>query len=462
MAEAKKKKVKTINTIVLSMAIAIIVALCSYVVPAGEFTRETVNGQTLVVAGTYHTIENSPIGLWQFFQQVPKALTSNASSIWMIFIISGMVAVLDATGALQTVLKKVLIRARGKEELVIIGLSIFFTLLGGTGTFLTPIIAVLPIGVMVAKGMGYDGVVGLMITYGACAAGFNAGWANIYSTVVGQEIAELPILSGIGWRILENILFLAIILFVTIRYARKVKADPSKSLCTDFVPEAIDVSAQVQEDKLNGRQILALLITVLGFAFMVYASLQLKWGTDDLTSLFFVMAVLIGLFGGLGPNRTASEFCKGLAGTANICIVIGLARLISLTMENAKIIDTIVYYASMPITAMGPILGILGMFIFNLLFNCAVPGATSQCYIVMPIMVPMADLAGISRQVAIEAYKLGDGISNMLWPTVPTFMACLSLIKVPYTKWVKWALPWLGAVCAAGYVIMVIMQLVGA
>ena len=455
------KKSVQFNTIVIVFILAVVVALLSYVIPAGQFEREVVDGRSLVIPGTFAFMESTPISFWQFWTDIPLAWTKGAGNIWMILIVSGMVAVLEATGALDAFLTKSLTSLKGKEELMIILIGTFFSLLGATGTFLTPIIAVLPIGVKAAKKMGYDGVVGFMLTYACTAAGFDAGIINIYSTSIGQSIAGLPQFSGMGWRILEHIVFLSITLFATIRYGRRIKADPSKSLIPGHVREDL-AEENATEIKLSAQQIAAGIVTVVGFGVMIYGSLNSKWGNTQISALFFMMAVIIGLVGGLGPNKTADAFSNGIKSTAVISVIIGMSQLVSLLMTDANIMDTVVYYASMPITSMGPILGTFALFVFNLLFNFFIPSATAQCYVVMPIQIGIADLAGINPQVAIEAYKLGDAITNMTWPTVPTFMACLTMLNIPYDKWLKWSFKWL--ICGiggAGAIIMIAWQLIG-
>ncbi len=461
MAKLKEKKSLQFNTLVIVFCLSVVVALLSYVIPAGQFARETVDGRSLVIPGSFEFIESTPIKFWQFWTDIPTAWTKGAGNIWMILIVSGMVAVLEATGSLDAFLTKSLSSLKGKEELMIVIIGIFFSLLGSTGTFLTPIIAVLPIGVKAAKKMGYDGVVGFMLTYACTAAGFDAGMINIYSTAIGHSIAGLPQFSGLGWRALEHVVFLAITLYATIRYGRRVKADPSQSIIPNHVREDIETE-HPDEIKMTGRQIAAGLLTVIGFGVMIYGSLKFKWGNTQISALFFMMAVVIGLVGGIGANKTAECFSKGIKNTATIAAIIGMSQLISVLMTDANILDTVVYYASKPIGSMGPILGTLFLFIFNLLFNFFVPSATAQCYIVMPIQIGIADLVGIHPQVAIEAYKLGDAITNMTWPTVPTFMACLAMLNIPYEKWLKWSFKWL--ICGiggAGAIIMIIWQLVG-
>ncbi len=457
----EKKRSVQFNTIVIVFLLSIAVALLSYVIPAGQFAREVVDGRSLVIPGSFEFIESTPISFWQFWTDIPKAWTNGAGNIWMILIVSAMVAVLEATGTLDAFLTKALLSLKGKEELMIILIGTFFSLLGATGTFLTPIIAVLPIGVKAAKKMGYDGVVGFMLTYACTAAGFDAGIINIYSTSIGQSIAGLPQFSGIGWRVAEHVIFLAITLLATIRYGRRVKADPSKSLIPNHVKESLE-DEHPETVQFSVQQIIVGIITLVGFGVMIFGSLKFAWGNNEISALFFLLAVVIGLVGGLGPNKTADVFSEGIKNTAVISVIIGMSQLVSLLMSDAHIMDTVVYYVSMPIMSLGPILGAIALLVFNLLFNFFIPSATAQCYVVMPIQIGIADLAGINPQVAIEAYKLGDAITNMTWPTVPTFMACLTMLNIPYDKWLKWSFKWL--ICGiggAGAVIMILWQILG-
>lgn len=457
----KEKKAIQLNSIVIVFVLSVVVALLTHVVPAGEFAREVVDGRELVVPGSFQFIDSNPISFWEYWTSIPAAWTNGAGNIWMILVVSAMMAVLEATGALDAFLNKALSgRMKGKEELMVILIGTFFSILGSTGTFLTPIIAVVPVGVKAAKKMGYDGVVGFMLTYASTAVGFNAGIMNIYSTAIGQSIAGLPEFSGAGGRVIEHIVFLAITMFATLQYGRRVKADPSKSFIPGHVRE--DVGESTETVKLSVRQILVGIVTLLGFGLVIFNCLVNGWSNTEITAMFFLMSVAIGIIGGLGANKTAQTFGKGIQGTATIAVIIGMSQLVSLLMSNANILDTVVYYASMPIEFLGPYLGTIALFIFNLCFNFFIPGSTSHAYVVMPIQMGIADLTGIKPQVAIEAFKLGESLTNMIWPTVPTFMACLALLNIPYNKWLKWAFKWVVLGCGgAGIAIMMIWQLVG-
>lgn len=456
-----KKKKEFLDVYVILFIIAIGMAVLTYIIPAGEYAREVVNGRTMVVDGSYTTIERTPVGIWEFMDAVAASWSASNQTIFMIFMIGAMVKVLETTGMIERSLNKMIVGVKGKEEVVLVIISIFFSILGATGTFLSPIIGVVPLGVMVARRMGYDGVVGFLITYVACSAGFTAGWCNVFTTGLAQEIAELPRFSGMIPRLIEHVFLLGIVIIFMLRYCRQVKADPSRSLIPDHVPEK-DTAAVVAEDcKLTLPQKLAGIVTILGFALLIYSSVAWNWSTLQITTIFFVIALLGGLLGGLGLNGTAKAFAKGLNGMAYVAILPGMARVITTVMESGHIIDTIIYYGSMPILAMGSVLGAVVLFIFNVFFNFFVSSGTGQALTVMPLMVPMADIGGITRQVAVECYKLGGAVSDQIFPTVSTFMACLALLRIPYPKWVKWALPYVLCQILVCIVFIVILQMIG-
>ena len=183
--------------------------------------------------------------------------------------------------------------------------------------------------------------------------------------------------------------------------------------------------------------------------------------TTELTTIFFFMAVFGGLLGGLGINGTAKSFAKGLSGMAGGAFVVGMAKAISVVMTDGNIIDSVVYYLTTPIAAIGSVLGAGVMFLFNLCFNLLISSGSGQAVAVMPIMVPIADLTGITRQVAVEAFKLGDGISNIIVPTAGAMMACLGIAKVPYGKYVKRILPYFLVTTLVSFLFVVGAQMMG-
>lgn len=200
---------------------------------------------------------------------------------------------------------------------------------------------------------------------------------------------------------------------------------------------------------------------VISFGAIIYGSLQLKWGIDHYSVVFFMMAVSCGLIGGLGMNGTAVAFVKGCGSMAYAALVIGMARAISVVMTDGKIIDTVVYYLSLPISKYGPVIGANLMFFANIVINFFIPSGSGQAVTVMPIMVPLADLTGITRQVAVQAFQFGDGFTNCFIPTASVVMGCLGIAGIAYEKYVKWIFPLIALQIVLAMVALTVLQTIG-
>jgi len=455
-----KKKKEIVHVYVLLFVMCIVVALLTYVVPAGSYERETVDGRTVVVADSYQVGEQTPVGLFGLFNSVSKGWSQAASIIFLVFMVGGAIKVIEDTGVIDQVLTNSMGRLRGKEEAIVIVVSLILSIMGCTGTFSTANIAVVPIALVFSKRLGYDRFLAFALSYLAVNAGFSAGEVSIFTTSIAQGIAEVDQFSGMGLRVAEHIVFFVIYCVFIIRYMRMIKNDPSRSIAPFDEEDLMDDSA-LSTGKLTVQQILAGIVLVAGFAWLIYGATVKNMSTTELTTIFFFMAVFGGILGGLGINGTAKSFAKGLASIASGAFIVGMAKAISVVMTDGGIIDSVVYYLTMPIAAVGSTIGAGIMFLFNLCFNLLISSGSGQAVAVMPVMVPISDLTGITRQVAVEAFKLGDGISNIIVPTAGAMMACLGIAKVPYGKYVKRILPYFLVTTAVSLVFVVCAQMAG-
>ena len=453
---SEKKKREIVHVYVLLFAMCIVVALLTYVIPAGSYERETVDGQTIVVAGSYQLEERDPIGIFDLFNSVAKGWSQSASIIFLVFMVGGAIKVIEDTGVIDKVLTNSMGKLRGKEEGIVILVSLILSIMGCTGTFSTANIAIVPIALAFSRKLGYDRFLAFALSYLAVNAGFSAGEVSIFTTSIAQEIAEVDQFSGMGLRVAEHVIFFAIYCVFIVRYMRAIRKDPSRSIAPfDDTEEQPDDSV-LEGSRLTVHQVLAGLVLIAGFAWLIYGATVQNMSTTELTTIFFFMAVFGGILGGLGINGTAKSFAKGLAGIASGALIVGMAKAISVVMT-----DSVVYYLTMPIAAVGSIMGAGIMFLFNLCFNLLISSGSGQAVAVMPIMVPISDLTGITRQVAVEAFKLGDGLSNIIVPTAGAMMACLGIAKVPYGKYVKRIMPYFLVTVAVALVIVIGAQMVG-
>jgi len=439
---SKEVKVQLPHVFALMFMIVIFMAVLTWFVPAGEYDRVSQGTITKVVAGSFKIIESNPQGFWDVFNSVVKGWIQSASMIFMVFFVGGAIRIIEETGTISVGMGRIVSLLKGREFLAVVIIMTIMSIGGATGVFANPVVALMPLGLVLAKALGYDAVVGFTMIYLGSYAGFNVGWGNLFTVGIAQEIAELPNLSGFNVRVLFHIINLTITIFYIYLYIKKVQKEPAKSLVYS-AEQAEETHHAAVYGKMSPRQILCAFIAVACFGAIIYGSLKLKWSIDNYSVVFFMMSVFCGIIGGLGVNGTSKAFVKGCAGMAYAALIIGMARGISVVMTDGKIIDTIVYYLSLPIGKFGPVIGANLMLLFNVVINFFIPSGSGQAVTVMPVMVPLADLTGITRQVAVQAFQFGDGFTNCLIPTASVVMGCLGLAGIPYGKYVKWIAPFI-------------------
>ena len=458
----KKKEFKAPHTFVILVALIIIAVIATYFVPAGLYTRyaDEATGRTLVEAGSYVQTESSPVSFLAIPGIIYRAIVASASTVTFILIIGGAFEVIMQTGALKALCVKLSKLFKGHEYFVVPAFLALFSVFGFTMGMSAEVCIFIPIGITLALSLGLDKVTGIaMIAMGA-ASGFTAGLLNPFNVGVAQSIAELDMYSGIGYRAVILIVLLVIDTIYIIHYARKVKADPTKSIIYGE-PEDTDYSFKPEDDNMNGRQIAVLVIVVAGFALLVYGLMKLGWYFEEMSALFLAMGVICGFVYGFGPNKVASVFGKGAANLTVGALIVGVAKGVELVLSDASILDTIINAIATVVSVMPHSLQAVGMFLAQSLINCVITSGTGQAAVTMPLMTPVADLVGVTRQTAVLAFQLGDGFSNSVLPTSSALMGYLAVSKVPYTKWLKFMMPLFLLWTLAGCVFMIIAVGIG-
>ena len=422
--ENNKKKLQIPSTCALLFMLMIVCAILTWIVPAGEFDTEKVGNLNKVIAGTYHTVDASPVGPWATIMAVVQGFYKAAKLMVMIMFVGGAVEILEKTGAIHAAFGKLASKQNLNVNVLVFLVMAFMSIGGAAGVFANPVVALIPIGIILATNLGYDSFTGFLLVYMGAYSGFNVGWANASTIGTAQPIAELPIFSGFGVRVVLNIINFAICYFFTIRYMKTIKADPKKSLNYEAGMSASD-------------------------------------SYDQIAATFFTLAVVVGLLNGMGINGTTKVFIGGCSKMVNAAFIVGFANGISVILASGNILNTIVYWLSIPMSGMGSILGANFMFVANLFINLFIPSGSGQAAAVMPLMVPVADLAGITRQVAVQAFQFGDGFSNCLFPTAGTLMGSLAIAKTDWTKYAKWLMPLLGCQVILSFASLTILQSIG-
>lgn len=440
--EKQKKKWKTPHTFVILVAIIIIAAIATYLIPAGEFTRfkDAATGKTLVEAGSYHRIASNPLNPLLISSAIYTGIIKSASTITFMLIIGGAFEVITSTGALTALCKK-LSKTFSKHKYAVIPVFLtLFSIFGFTMGMSSEVMIFVPIGITLALFLGLDKVTGTaMIALGA-AVGFTAGILNPFNVGVAQDIAELPLFSGMAYRIVILVILLAATSAYIIIYAKKVAANPEKSVIYG-IQEDTEYTFEDVSDSISKSQIAVLVIMAAGFGILIYGLSKKGWYFEEMSGLFIFMGIACGLVSGYGPSRIAKEFGNGAKGIVVGCLIIGIARTVEVILSDAKILDTIVYGIVNIVNVMPGSIKAVGMFICQSLINCVIVSGTGQAAVTMPLMVPVSDLVGISRQTAVLAFQLGDGFSNSVLPMSSSLMGYLAVSKIPYSKWLKFMMP---------------------
>ena len=440
--EKQKKKWKTPHTFVILVAIIIIAAIATYLIPAGEFTRfkDAATGKTLVEAGSYHRIASNPLNPLLIPSAIYTGIVKSASTITFMLIIGGAFEVITSTGALTALCKK-LSKTFSKHKYAVIPVFLtLFSIFGFTMGMSSEVMIFVPIGITLALFLGLDKVTGTaMIALGA-AVGFTAGILNPFNVGVAQDIAELPLCSGMAYRIVILVILLAATSAYIIIYAKKVAANPEKSVIYG-IQEDTEYTFEDVSDSISKSQIAVLVIMAAGFGILIYGLSKKGWYFEEMSGLFIFMGIACGLVSGYGPSRIAKEFGNGAKGIVVGCLIIGIARTVEVILSDAKILDTIVYGIVNIVNVMPGSIKAVGMFICQSLINCVIVSGTGQAAVTMPLMVPVSDLVGISRQTAVLAFQLGDGFSNSVLPMSSSLMGYLAVSKIPYSKWLKFMMP---------------------
>lgn len=458
----KKKMFKVPHTYVILFSLIIIMAILTYIIPAGQYERiKGDDGKTVLDPNSYAVVESNPTPLFDIFKAVPKGLGAAQSIVFFIFIVGGSFNIITQTGAIEAGITKVALSLKGKEKMLIPLIVIIFSIGGGTIGMAEEAIVFVPIGIALARALGYDAIVGLaMVSLGA-AAGFTSGFMNPFTVGVAQGIAELPLFSGIVLRLVIWFCSVALVTMYIFKYGSKVKMDPTKSIVYELELEEKGSALDLENIKeMTKRHVWVLLYFLAGICLLIFGVFKYGWYMTEISALFLAIGIGGGLIGGMDLDEVAKQFIAGAKDLTTGALVVGIARGMLVIMESGLILDTIVHGLASAITTLPRTISAVAMFVVQSVINFFIPSGSGQAATTMPIMTPLSDVVGLTRQTAVLAYHFGDGISNSIIPTSAVLLANLSVAKIKYEQWVSfvWRLMVLWSLMAA--VFMVIATLI--
>lgn len=458
-----KKKIKMPHIYVLLVALIILCVVLTYVMPAGKFDRTTnASGVEVIVPGTFKKIASSPVGPFQMVQSVYQGMIDAGPVIFFVFIAYASIGLMIDTGAFNGLMSKALKVLKGRTRIAMI--PIFITAMGilsstiGVSEEMFPFV---PIFVSIAIAMGYDAIIGMAIVGLGTGIGYSAAVVNPFNVGMAQSIAGLPLLSGSWYRIVSHIALIIVTSIYMMHYAAKIAKDPKKSLVYgDDFSEFAASDEELEKQPFGKREIAVLLVLVVGVVMIVYGAAVYKWYFSEICGVFLIMGIISSFIMGKSPNEIGEAIGRHFAEIAVACMMIGIARGVLMVLQDGHIIDSIVYYLSLPLSYLSKWIAAPAMLLVQMVISFVIPSGSGQAVTSMPIMAPVGDLLGLQRQVSVLAFQFADGVTNAIWPTASAPIIC-GLAGVKLEKWWKFVLPLFGLIFAVQVILIIIAVAIG-
>ena len=411
-------KFKTPNTYVIIAVIIVLCAMLTWIFPGGQYIK-TDDGTV-----SYEAVDSVP-QTWQVFSAVYHGFVKQAGIIIFILTVGGAFWLLNATGAVEAGIRRFIAIIGNRDKVVLVALTVLFSLGGAVFGMSEETIPFVGIVVPLAVSMGYDAFMGMLVVYVASNVGFSSAFLNPFTVGIAQGMADLPLFSGMGYRLFcWGFLTVLLSLFVII-YARKTKKVALGTETVDSKP-------------LTRRQAWILAVLALTVAALIVGVTCFEWYLPEITGLFLAMGIVCGIIAGFPSGKVVNELMAGAKDILSAALVVGFASGIIVILQDGKIIDSILHSMQEGLDGTGKIGSLSAMYGIQALINFLIPSATAKAAITIPIMAPFSDMVGVSRQAMVLAFQFGDGFTNMVTPTSGVLIAALAMARIPYSKWVKW------------------------
>lgn len=445
------------------LAMVIVAAgLLSYVVPSGSFQREEITTgnltRTVVVPGSYQSIPKhysikglfiddeivgkaTPVGIMGFLTAIPKGLEQTADIIFFIFLIGGVFGIINKTGTITASIQALIRKFNNSGTLLTIFIMLVISAGGSTLGMAEEFIPLVPVFLYISHKLGYDKIYGLALVFVSAEIGFAAATTNPFNVQIAQGIAEVPLGSGIGFRLVFYVVILTTSILYMLRYGRRLKAKNTGASTTVEVDPEMDKITAFKLTKYHKR-----IVVICGLLFVgiLWAVQTQGWWMAEMGAGFLAIGIAAAILGKLSLNEATEAFVHGMGEMLVGALVVGFAKGIQVVLVEGQIMDTIIYYASNTLQYFPKVLAAQGMLLFQTVLNFFIPSGSGQAATTIPLMAPLADLLGITRQTAIFAFTCGDGFANTIIPTSGILMAMLGIAKISFKDWLKFMLPLFG------------------
>lgn len=431
-----------IHTFTLLFFLIITAVVVGNILPASKYEKKMVSGREIIDPNQYSNVESDRPDISDIFLALPRGLSASADLVFCFLIIGGALGVLTKVGLVEAVIYKLVGISNIPNLLLIAILMTFFAIGGGTLGIAGEIILFLPGLVLFARRLGYNEITGASIAILGAGAGVAGAFISPFTVGLAQQLAGLPLYSALGFRLIVWLLLTIVTILYVIRYAQRHRITP------------VVISGNKTHRCHNAR--LQFILMVSGIVMIAVGTIQLKWGLIELSAAYLAIAVCIAVTGRLTATDTAQAFAGGASQMVSAALVVGFARSVPLILEDANVIDTILHSLAVSIQELPGGAQAAGIFVFQLLVSFVIPSGTGQAVLTIPILAPLGDIVGVTRQTVVLAFQFGDSFSNVLSPNVGYFIAALSAVNIPWTKWAKFVLPLFFIWCLIGLIFTLI------
>ena len=429
------------HAISIVFSIILLVTVMTYILPAGTYERINLDGRNTVVPGSYKVIDSTPIGVLQMFKAIPLGFKSASEIIFIVLAGGIMFGFMEKSKAIENAIGTLIKKMGLKRKYFIVVIMTFTYGLLGVSVGLENNIALIPVAAVLSLALGGDLILAAGISVGAMTIGFGLSPINPYTIGTGHKIAELPMFSGAFLRTILCSIGLFVMAFYNVRYFKKIILNDQESLAIGLNTKNLTLSKPIKDYSLSVTNWSIIGIFILGLILIIYGVFNLDWHINELSAVFLIIAFLTGIFSKMGGDSMSRIVLESVAVAAPGAFMVGFATTIKVLMEMGNIGDTISYQLSIILEGLPLYLSAICMSISQSFINFFIPSGSGQALATLPVMIPLGESLGLNRQITILAFQVGDGLTNLINPTLGGLIAMLSMSRVPIDRWIRFIFP---------------------
>lgn len=455
MSATKKKWYERIpHPVVMLFGIIVLTAILSYIIPAGTYEREMVEGRERVIPGSYQVIESTPVGLLEMFTALPEGFKTASEIIFVVLASGIMFGILEKSRMIENTVGTVVKSLGLKRKYFIVVVMTFVYGFLGVAIGYENNIAMVPIAAVMSLALGGDLILAAGISVGAITVGFGLSPINPYTVGTGHKIAEMPLFSGAELRSVLCFIALSLLAYYNVRYFKRISEDKEKGLGQDLDTAGFALSKPIENYSMTRNNWLLLGIFAAGIIVMLYGIFNFGWYINEISAIFLMIAVVSGIAAGMSGKTLSETALRSIAVVAPGAFMVGYATTIKVVMEMGNIGDTIAYNLTEMLTVLPTYASAVAMSVAQSAINLMIPSGSGQALATLPIMIPVGELLGLTRQTTILAFQIGDGVTNLFNPALGGLIAMLSLCRVPFDRWLRFIIPLVGVILLIAWVFL--------